>query len=67
MHSEYRDISIREDAVFESALDEEAAVSESHLDEEADASEKQQEVDVAEQNEQQVTLRKRMSFDPASH
>ncbi len=29
MHSEYRDISIREDAVFESDLDEEAAVSES--------------------------------------
>ncbi|XDV26045.1 hypothetical protein PO909_029849 [Leuciscus waleckii] len=65
MHSEYRDISIRETAVFESPLDEEADVSESHLDKEADVSEshldkeadvseKQQEVDVAEQDEQHV-------------
>ncbi len=64
MHSEYRDISIREDAVFESALDEEAAVSESHLDEEADASEKQQEVDVAEQNEQQVSVEEKDELRP---
>lgn len=47
MHSEYRDIiSIRKTAVFESRLDEEAAVSE-----------KQQEVDVAEQDEQQVSFK----------
>ncbi len=64
MHSEYRDISIREDAVFESALDEEAAVSESHLDEDADASEKQQEVDVAEQNEQQVSVEEKDELRP---
>ncbi|KAK7149216.1 hypothetical protein R3I94_008742 [Phoxinus phoxinus] len=75
MHSEYRDISIRETAVFESPLDEEADVSESHLDEEADVteshldeeadvSEKQQEVDVAEQDEQQVSVEEKDELRP---
>ncbi len=48
VHSEYRDISIRESAIFES-----------HLDEEGDDTENQQEVDVAEQAgqvEQQVSV-----------
>ncbi len=48
MHSEYRDISIRESAIFEC-----------HLDEEGDDTENQQEVDVAEQAgqvEQQVSV-----------
>ncbi len=48
VHSEYRDISIRESAIFES-----------HLDEEGDDTENQQEVDVAEQPgqvEQQVSV-----------
>ncbi|CAM4556317.1 unnamed protein product [Leuciscus chuanchicus] len=64
MHSEYRDISIRESAVFESPLEEEADVSESHLDEEAEVSEMQQEVDVAEQDEQHVSVEEKDELRP---
>ncbi|KAG1928320.1 ATP-dependent DNA helicase PIF1 [Pimephales promelas] len=54
VHSEYRDISIRDSAVFESPLDEDADISESHLDEEADVSEMQTEANAAEQDEMQT-------------
>ncbi|KAG1928321.1 hypothetical protein F2P79_023725 [Pimephales promelas] len=54
VHSEYRDISIRDSAVFESPLDENSDVSESHLDEEANVPEIQMVADAAEQDEMQT-------------
>ncbi|ROL50897.1 hypothetical protein DPX16_3531 [Anabarilius grahami] len=53
VYSEYRDISIRETAIFES-----------HLDEEADVTEKQQEVDVAKQDKQQVSVEEKDELGP---
>ncbi|KAL1276520.1 hypothetical protein QQF64_036143 [Cirrhinus molitorella] len=53
IHSEYRDIAIRETAIFDS-----------HLDEEADDTEKHQKVAVAEQDKQQVSVEEKDELRP---